>query len=148
MTASMAVCRAGAAACNRPLYRYIASWSKTCWTRSTSGSSLVVGFRIEGRAETDQERPCTTREVPRLIRNVLVRRVLRGIEIRASLYDEGGAKTDQEIMDKAEAKDVEIVMPVDFACPSKFSEDGGIPAGVRDPRSGHEKSSTRKEPHS
>jgi hypothetical protein len=47
-------------------------------------------------------------------------------------------------MDEAKAKGIEIVMPVDFACPSKFGEDGGIPAGVMDPRSGHEKSSTRE----
>jgi hypothetical protein len=47
-------------------------------------------------------------------------------------------------MHEAKAKGIEIVMPVDFACPSKFGEDGDIPAGVMDPRSGHEKSSTRE----
>merc|ERR1712176_275088 len=65
-------------------------------------------------------------------------KVLHGLEIGTSLYDEEGAKIVQEIMDKAKEKGVEIVLPVDFVCSSKFGEDGevkngdmttGVPAG-------------------
>jgi phosphoglycerate kinase len=53
-------------------------------------------------------------------------KVLNGIDIGDSLYDEEGAKIVQEIMDKAKATDTEIVLPVDFICSSKFGEDGEI----------------------
>merc|ERR1719359_1849214 len=53
-------------------------------------------------------------------------KVLNGIEIGGSLFDEEGSKIVQEIMDKAKAKNVEIVLPVDFVCSSKFGEDGDV----------------------
>jgi len=65
-------------------------------------------------------------------------KVLNGVDIGNSLFDEEGSKIVQEIMDKAKAKGVEIILPVDFVCSSKFGEDGeirnskladGIPAG-------------------
>jgi phosphoglycerate kinase len=65
-------------------------------------------------------------------------KVLNGIDIGGSLFDEEGSKIVQEIMDKAKAKNVEIILPVDFVCSSKFGEDGeikvtdlksGVPAG-------------------
>jgi len=65
-------------------------------------------------------------------------KVIHGTEIANSLFDEEGAKIVQEIMDKAKAKGVEIVLPVDFVCSDKFGEDGaitnatvksGVPAG-------------------
>lgn len=65
-------------------------------------------------------------------------KVINNLEIGTSLYDEEGAKIVSEIMEKAKAKGVEIVLPVDFICSSKFGEDGeiksadmssGIPAG-------------------
>merc|ERR1711976_433172 len=46
--------------------------------------------------------------------------------IGSSLYDEEGAKIVPEIMEKAKAKGVEIILPVDFVCSSKFGEDGEI----------------------
>merc|ERR1712139_391317 len=49
-----------------------------------------------------------------------------GMSIGSSLYDEDGAKIVPEIMEKAKAKGVEIVLPVDFVCSSKFGEDGEI----------------------
>ena len=52
-----------------------------------------------------------------------------GVEIGASLYDAEGAKLVPEIMAKAKAKGVEIILPVDFVCSSKFGEDGEIKAG-------------------
>lgn len=65
-------------------------------------------------------------------------KVINGIEIGTSLYDEEGAKIVPEIMAKAKAKGVEIVLPSDFVCSSKFGDDGeiqsadgalGVPAG-------------------
>merc|ERR1719414_2536255 len=53
-------------------------------------------------------------------------KVLHGTEIGKSLYDEEGSKIVQDIMDKAKQKGVEIVLPVDFVCSSKFGEDGEI----------------------
>merc|ERR1719378_534640 len=47
-----------------------------------------------------------------------------GMAIGTSLYDEEGAKIVPEILAKAEKLGVEIVLPVDFTCSSKFGEDG------------------------
>lgn len=52
-----------------------------------------------------------------------------GVEIGASLYDEEGAKLVPEIKKKAEEKGVELILPVDFVCSSKFGEDGEIQDG-------------------
>jgi len=57
-------------------------------------------------------------------------KVLHDLNIGTSLYDEEGAKIVQEIMDSAKAKGVEIVLPVDFVCSSKFGEDGEIKAAT------------------
>ena len=53
-------------------------------------------------------------------------KVLEDTKIGGSLYDEEGAKIVKEIMAKAEAKKVEIVLPVDFIVSSKFGEDGEV----------------------
>jgi len=53
-------------------------------------------------------------------------KVIHGMAIGTSLYDEEGAKIVPEIMEKAKAKGVEIVLPVDFVTSSKFGEDGEI----------------------
>jgi len=52
-----------------------------------------------------------------------------GVEIGASLYDAEGAKLVPEILKKAKEKGVELILPVDFVCSSKFGEDGEIKAG-------------------
>jgi len=57
-------------------------------------------------------------------------KVLNGVDIGSSLYDEEGAKIVPEIMEKAKAKGVEIILPVDFVCSSKFGEDGEIKAAT------------------
>merc|ERR1711988_1070412 len=49
-----------------------------------------------------------------------------GMSIGSSLYDEEGAKVVPEIMEKAKAKGVEIILPVDFVISSKFGEDGEV----------------------
>jgi phosphoglycerate kinase len=56
-------------------------------------------------------------------------KVLNGMEIGNSLFDEEGAKIVQEIMDKAKASNVEIILPCDFVCSSKFGDDGEIKSG-------------------
>merc|ERR1719414_1025152 len=53
-------------------------------------------------------------------------KVIDGINIGSSLFDEEGSKIVGEIMEKAKEKGVEIVLPVDFVCSSKFGEDGEI----------------------
>merc|ERR1719487_1239962 len=53
-------------------------------------------------------------------------KVMNGLSIGSSLYDEEGAKTVPTIMEKAKKKNVEIVLPVDFVTSSKFGEDGTI----------------------
>eukprot|EP00326_Haptolina_ericina_P014726 CAMPEP_0181194282 /NCGR_PEP_ID=MMETSP1096-20121128/14257_1 /TAXON_ID=156174 ORGANISM="Chrysochromulina ericina, Strain CCMP281" /NCGR_SAMPLE_ID=MMETSP1096 /ASSEMBLY_ACC=CAM_ASM_000453 /LENGTH=416 /DNA_ID=CAMNT_0023283781 /DNA_START=38 /DNA_END=1288 /DNA_ORIENTATION=- len=53
-------------------------------------------------------------------------KVTKGLAIGGSLFDEEGAKTVPTIMEKAAAKGVEIVLPVDFVTSSKFGEDGTI----------------------
>merc|ERR1712039_828456 len=59
-------------------------------------------------------------------------KVLYDMPIGASLYDEDGAKIVKDIMEKAKAKGVEIVLPIDFVTSSKFGEDGEIGAGTKD----------------
>jgi len=52
-----------------------------------------------------------------------------GVEIGASLYDEEGAKLVPDIKKKAAEKGVELILPVDFVCSSKFGDDGEIKNG-------------------
>jgi phosphoglycerate kinase len=53
-------------------------------------------------------------------------KVINGMSIGGSLYDEEGAKIVENIMVKAKAKGVEIILPCDFTISSKFGEDGEI----------------------
>jgi len=57
-------------------------------------------------------------------------KVIDGMTIGSSLYDDEGAKTVKDIMDKAKEKNVEIILPVDFTISSKFGEDGEVKNGV------------------
>ena len=66
-------------------------------------------------------------------------KVIDDMEIGTSLFDEDGAKIVPEIMAIAKEKGVEIILPTDFVCSSKFGEDGeiktttkaiGIPVGM------------------
>merc|ERR1711992_81500 len=59
-------------------------------------------------------------------------KVIDGINIGGSLFDEEGAKIVGEIMEKAKEKGVEIVLPVDFVCSSKFGEDGEVKEATLD----------------
>merc|ERR1719265_3121654 len=49
-------------------------------------------------------------------------KVIHGMEIANSLYDEDGAAIVPEIMEAATEKGVEIVLPCDFVCSSEFGE--------------------------
>ncbi len=66
------------------------------------------------------------------------KKVLHGMSIGTSLYDEAGAALAPELMRKAEQRGVKIHLPVDYICTEQFSPDGetrpaddsnGIPDG-------------------
>ena len=66
------------------------------------------------------------------------KKVLNNMEIGSSLFDPEGAKLVKDLMAKAQAKGVQIHLPVDYVCGDKFAEDAqvkaaddasGIPAG-------------------
>jgi len=59
-------------------------------------------------------------------------KVMHNMPIGSSLYDEEGAKTVPQILEKAKAKGVEITLPVDFVTSSKFGEDGEIGTATMD----------------
>merc|ERR1719414_1033849 len=52
--------------------------------------------------------------------------VINKVSIGTSLFDDEGAKIVPEIMELAKTKGVEIILPVDFVCSSKFGEDGEV----------------------
>ncbi|KAL8431434.1 hypothetical protein ACSSS7_005263 [Eimeria intestinalis] len=51
------------------------------------------------------------------------KKVLSNMKIGNSLFDEDGAKIVEEIMQEAKAKNVEVLLPVDFVCGDKFAAD-------------------------
>jgi phosphoglycerate kinase len=66
------------------------------------------------------------------------KKVIEGMEIGNSLFDQKGAEIAKELFEKAAAKGVKIYLPCDFICGDKFSPDAntmtakdkdGIPAG-------------------
>jgi phosphoglycerate kinase len=66
------------------------------------------------------------------------KKVLDGMEIGDSLYDPEGAKIVGELAEKAKARGVNIILPVDYVCADKFAPDAatrpaddstGIPKG-------------------
>ncbi|KZF22299.1 phosphoglycerate kinase [Xylona heveae TC161] len=66
------------------------------------------------------------------------KKTLQGMPIGESLFDEAGSKTAKDLVEKAKAKGVEIVLPVDFTTADKFAADAktgyatdeqGIPDG-------------------
>jgi phosphoglycerate kinase len=65
------------------------------------------------------------------------RKVLNGMEIGSSLFDEEGSKIVAELAAKAKEKGVNLHLPVDFVCGDKFAPDAtvstatdSIPAGI------------------
>ncbi|CAN6603998.1 hypothetical protein TRVA0_002S03510 [Trichomonascus vanleenenianus] len=66
------------------------------------------------------------------------KKVVEGVEIGNSLFDQEGAKIVQGLVDKAKKNNVELVFPVDYVTADKFDKDAnvgtatdsnGIPAG-------------------
>jgi len=66
------------------------------------------------------------------------KKVLNGMEIGTSLFDSEGAKIVGELVEKAKARGVRLVLPVDYVCADKFDPNpatraaddaSGIPAG-------------------
>jgi len=53
-------------------------------------------------------------------------KVCFGMEIGKSLFDKNGAELAPKLMDKAKAKGVEIVLPIDWACGQEFKNDQEI----------------------
>ena len=53
-------------------------------------------------------------------------KVLNNMKIGKSLYDEAGAKTVPEIMEKAKKKGVKVYLPSDFVTGDKFAEDAKV----------------------
>jgi len=54
------------------------------------------------------------------------KKVLDGMSIGTSLYDEEGAKIVPDIMKKAKEKNVLIQLPVDYICGDKFDADANV----------------------
>lgn len=82
-------------------------------------------------------------------------KVLKNMTIGGSLFDEDGAKTVKDMMDKAASKNVKIHLPVDFVTGDSFSEtanvgkatvESGIPDGCMGLDCGEESMKLFKEP--
>lgn len=56
------------------------------------------------------------------------KKVIDGMAIGNSLFDEKGAEIVQELADKAKAKGVELIFPVDYVCADDFSPDANTQA--------------------
>jgi len=51
------------------------------------------------------------------------KKVMNGMEIGSSLFDPEGAKIVGELVEKAKARGVSIILPVDYVCADKFAPD-------------------------
>ncbi len=51
------------------------------------------------------------------------KKVMNGMEIGSSLFDPEGAKIVGELIEKAKARGVSIILPVDYVCADKFAPD-------------------------
>jgi phosphoglycerate kinase len=58
------------------------------------------------------------------------RKMLDGMAIGASLFDEEGAKIVPDLAAKAKAKGVNLHLPVDFVCGDKFAADAAVSAAT------------------
>jgi len=58
------------------------------------------------------------------------RKVMDGMSIGGSLYDEEGAKIVPKLIEKAKAKNVKLHFPVDFVTADKFAEDANVGAAT------------------
>eukprot|EP00922_Rhytidocystis_sp_ex-Travisia-forbesii_P026070 GHVS01038204.1.p1 GENE.GHVS01038204.1~~GHVS01038204.1.p1 ORF type:complete len:424 (+),score=79.93 GHVS01038204.1:101-1372(+) len=148
----------------------------TCTTRA-AGLLMKKELQYFGKAMESPERPVLAilggakiKDKIQLITNLLdkvnmmiigggmaytFRKVIDKMSIGTSLYDEEGAKIVCEIMDKAKAKGVEMLLPVDFVCGDKYDKEatiklcrmdsGGIPDGWMGLDAGEESIKAAKE---
>lgn len=124
----------------------------------TRAAGLLVQKELEyfGKALSNPERPflailggAKVADKIQLIENLLdkvdvmiigggmaytFKKIVFGMEIGKSLYDAEGAKIVQGLVEKAKAKGVELVFPVDFVTGDKFGEDAKV--GAADDASG------------
>ena len=63
----------------------------------------------------------------RLVTVSLFFKVLNGMSIGTSLFDEEGAAIVPQLMEKAKANNVKIHLPVDFVTADKFAPDAQVP---------------------
>ena len=54
------------------------------------------------------------------------KKTLDGVKIGSSLFDEPGSKKCEELMKKAEANNVKIILPVDYVTADKFDKDAKV----------------------
>jgi phosphoglycerate kinase len=54
------------------------------------------------------------------------KKTLENVKIGSSLFDEEGAKIVKEVLDKAKAHNVKVVLPVDYITADKFSKDAQV----------------------
>ena len=59
------------------------------------------------------------------------KKILNNMEIGASLFDPEGAKMVKDIMAKAQAKGVQIHLPVDYVCGDRFPKNAADPVAVQ-----------------
>ena len=124
----------------------------------TRAAGLLVQKELEyfGKALSNPERPflailggAKVADKIQLIENLLdkvnvmiigggmaytFKKIVFGMEIGKSLYDAEGAKIVQGLVEKAKAKGVELVFPVDYVTGDKFGEDAKV--GAADDASG------------
>ncbi|KAI3635863.1 hypothetical protein MIR68_006501 [Amoeboaphelidium protococcarum] len=62
------------------------------------------------------------------------KKVVDGVSIGKSLFDEEGGKIVKKLVEKAKSKNVELVFPVDYVTASKFAKDAEV--GYADDKSG------------
>jgi phosphoglycerate kinase len=53
-------------------------------------------------------------------------KVLKGMEIGASLFDQEGSQIVKNLMTKAETKGVKMIFPIDFVTADKFDKDANV----------------------
>ena len=58
------------------------------------------------------------------------RKIVDGMNIGTSLYDEEGAKIVPKLVEKAKEKNVQLHFPVDFVTADKFAEDAAVGAAT------------------
>lgn len=54
------------------------------------------------------------------------KKTLENVSIGSSLFDEEGAKTVKELVEKAKSKNVKLILPVDYVTADKFSADAKV----------------------